>query len=364
MTREKSAMRRVNRRMATKQTSYKAGELAELVGGKLQADPDLVITGVRGAASAGSSELTYATNSAFLQAAAGQAGLILLEEELYRPELAAILVSDPRLVYARIARLFPDHRYYRPGRAESAIVGENVELGDEVSIHPGVIIGDGTEVGARSRLAPGVIIGENCQIGEDVLLHPGVKIMANTVIGARVEIQAGTVLGGDGFGYVSDEYQHYKIPHQGNVVVEDDVEIGALTAVDRAVEGSTVIGAGSKLDNLVQVGHNVRVGPAAIIVGQTGIGGSSNLGQRVTLAGQVGVEDHVNIADQVTVTGKAKVSKDIKEAGFYSGIPARDHKSYLKQEARLRRIQRMQTELAQLQDEISALKSEISLQEE
>ncbi|MGM0420559.1 MAG: UDP-3-O-(3-hydroxymyristoyl)glucosamine N-acyltransferase [Bacillota bacterium] len=350
--------------MTTKRTSYKAGELAELVGGKLQADPELEIFGVRGAASAGSSELTYATSSVFLEAAAGQAGLILLEEDLYRPELSALLVSDPKLVYARIARLFPDHRYHQPGQSDSALIGAEVELGDDVSIHPGVIIGAGTKIGARTRLAPGVLIGENCQIGEDVLLHPGVKAMADTVIGDRVEIQAGTVLGGDGFGYVSDEYQHYKIPHQGNVVVEDDVEIGALTAVDRAVEGSTVIGAGSKLDNLIQIGHNVRVGPAAIIVGQTGIGGSSNLGQRVTLAGQVGVEDHVNIADKVTVTGKAKVSKDIKEAGFYSGIPARDHKSYLKQEARLRRIQRMQTELAQLQEDISDLKAEISKQEE
>ena len=337
---------------------FKARELADLVDGTLKADPDLKITGYRGAGSVSANQLTYAESVEYLEAAINNsAGLVLLKDELYQDEIPAIIVDEPKLAYASLARQFPDNRYYKPGIAESAIVGAGFKSAEDISIHPGVIIGDNVDIGDRVRIAAGVIIGDNCELGDDVLLHPGVKIMAETRVGDRVEIQAGAVIGSDGYGYVSDDKKHYKMPQLGRVVIEDDVEIGALTAIDRAANEETVIGQGTKIDNLVQIGHNVQVGKNNLIVSQTGIGGSTKLGARVTLAGQAGIEDHVEITDQVTVTGKAKVSKDIKESGFYSGIPARKHKEYLKEAAGIRRINKLKKEISDIKGELEKIKN-------
>lgn len=341
-----------------KKATFKAGELAELAGGSLKADPELKITGFRGAKSASSTELTYAESEFFLDMALNSnAGLILLTEELYQERIPAIIVENPKLAYARLASCFSDERYYQPGIADSAILGEDFKAGEEISIHDRVLIGDNVVLGDRVRIAPGVIIGDNCEIGDDVLLHPGVKIMTDTLIGDRVEIQAGTVIGSDGYGYVSDGKKHFKIPQLGRVIIEDDVEIGALTAIDRAANEATIIGQGTKIDNLVQIGHNVEVGKHNLIVGQTGIGGSSKLGDYVTLAGQAGIEDHLEISDKATITAKAKVSKDIKEPGFYSGIPAREHREYLKEAASIRRINKIKKEISELKGELEKIKN-------
>ena len=337
---------------------YKARELAEFVDGILKADPDLEITGYRGVKSVNFNQITYAESEEYLEIALNnRAGLILLNDKLYQNEIPAIIVENPKLAYARLVRHFPDDRHYKPGIAESAILGSGLKYGDDISIHDGVLIGDDVLLGDRVRIAPGVIIGDDCEIGNDVLLHPGVKLMADTIIGDRVEIQAGAVIGSDGYGYVSDGEKHYKMPQLGRVVIKDDVEIGALTAIDRAANEETVIGQGTKIDNLVQIGHNVEVGSDNLIVSQTGIGGSTKLGSGVTLAGQAGIEDHVEIADQVTVTGKAKVSKDIKEPGFYSGIPAREHREYLKEAAGIRRINKLKKEISDIKGELEEIKN-------
>ena len=339
-------------------SSFSAAELAELARGSLKAAPDLEITGFHGAGSVSSNELTYAGSEEFLETALNNgAGLILLTDELYQEGISAIIVKNPKLAYARLVSYFFDERYYKPGIAESAILETGFEYGDDISIHPGVIIGENVTVGDSVRIAPGVIIGDNCEIGDDVLLHPGVKIMPDTVIGDRVEIQAGAVIGADGYGYVSGDGKHYKMPQIGRVVIEDDVEIGALTAIDRAANKETVVGQGTKIDNLVQIGHNVEVGSDNLIVSQSGIGGSTKLGANVTLAGQAGVEDHIEITDQVTVTGKAKVSKDIKKPGFYSGIPAREHKEYLKEAASIRRINKLKKEISNIKGELEEIKN-------
>ncbi len=342
----------------TKQSSFRAVELAELIDGSLKADPGLKINGFGGVFSADSKEMTYAESDKFLKIAlARETGLILLTEELYQEGISAIIVDNPKLAYARLASYFFDDRYYQPGIAESAILGRSFSAGKEVSIHHRVIIGENVTLGDRVRIAPGVIIADNCQIGDDVLLHPGVKIMAETVIGDRVEIQAGAVIGADGYGFVSDGEKHFKVPQLGQVIIEDDVEIGALTAIDRAANEETVIGQGTKIDNLVQVGHNVKVGRNNLIVAQTGIGGSTRLGDYVTLAGQAGIEDHLEISERATVTAKAKVSKDIKEAGFYSGIPAQEHREYLKEAANIRRIGKLKKEIADLKGELEKIKN-------
>lgn len=337
---------------------FKASELAELINGTLKADPELEINGYRGAGSVSAKQLTYAESDEYLEAAMkNSAGLILLTADLYQDEVPAIIVDKPKLAYARLASKFPDKRYYKPGVADSAIIGANFKSGEDFSIHPGVIIGDNVVIGDRVRIASGVIIGDNCELGDDILLHPGVKIMAETQVGDRVEIQAGAVIGSDGYGYASDAGKHYKLPQLGRVVIEEDVEIGALTAIDRAANEETVIGHGTKIDNLVQIGHNVEIGRDNLIISQSGIGGSTKLGARVTLAGQAGIEDHIMITDDVTVTGKAKVSKDIKDSGVYSGIPVREHREYLKEAAGIRRINKLKKEISDLKGELEKIKN-------
>ncbi|MFW5790398.1 MAG: UDP-3-O-(3-hydroxymyristoyl)glucosamine N-acyltransferase [Bacillota bacterium] len=341
-----------------KKSTFQAGKLAELVAGKLQADPDLKITGFGGVGSAGPTEMTYAESDEFLEIALNrEVGLILLTEELYQKEISAIIVANPKLAYARLASYFVDDRFYKPGIAGSAVIGNNFNSGKEASIHEQVIIGDDVRIGDRVRIAPGVIIGDNCQLGDDVLLHPGVILMADTSIGNRVEIQAGAVIGADGFGYVSDGEKHFKIPQLGRVKIEDDVEIGALTAVDRAANQETVVGQGTKIDNLVQIGHNVKIGKNSLIVGQAGVGGSAELGEHVILAGQAGIEDHIQISDRVTITAKAKVSKDLKKPGFYSGIPAQEHRQYLKEAANIRRIDKLKKEITDLKGELEEIQN-------
>ncbi len=362
--------------------SVRAEKVADRVAGELRADPERKIYGVKGAGSVDSSTLTYAEDERFLQQALkNEAALILLSGELYRPEISAIICDNPRLAYARAAELFPDRRYHAPGVDPAARVVAEASLGENVSLHAGVVVSGAASIGDNTRIAPGCLLVGDVEIGEDCLLHPGVKILPGTKIGDRVEIQAGAVIGSDGFGYAADDSgtspagqnsvrsetehncdrtRHYKIPQQGGVVIEDDVEIGAQAAVDRAVEGVTRIGAGSKVDNLVQISHNVNIGPAALIAGQSGIAGSSSLGREVTLAGQVGIEDHVQIGDDITFTGKAKVSKDITESGVYSGIPARPHRQYLRETARMRRISQLKSEIKNLQQELQNIREELN----
>ncbi len=357
--------------MKQDKTPVMAKEIACKVAGDLQAKPDIQIYDVSGAASVDSKTLTYAENEDFLQQALeNEAALILLEQELYRPEIPAIICQNPRLAYARAADIFPDERYYDPGISDNAQIDEQVSLGKDVSLHEGVIINGKVSIGDKTRIAPGCLLVGKIEIGADCLLHPGVKILSGTKIGDRVEIQSGSVIGSDGFGYATYEAgnddnenggtaKHYKIPQQGEVIIEDDVELGALTAVDRAMEGVTRIGAGSKIDNLVQISHNVKIGSANLIAGQSGIAGSSCLGNEITLAGQVGVEDHVSINDDVTVTGKAKVSKNIKKSGFYSGIPVMPHREYLHKEANLRKVPKLREKVKELSNEIELLKEEL-----
>lgn len=346
---------------------FTAGELAERAAGELKADPGIEIFGVLGAPDSKPGYLTYAEDSKHLELALKRgAGLILLPAELYQEqegEIPALLVEKPRREYARLAELFPDLRYLNKEdnwrdecRVESgALVAESAELGEGVKVMTGAVIGSRVRIGARSRIAAGCLLAADIEIGEDCLLHPGVKVLPGTEIGSRVEIHSGAVLGSDGFGYESLEGRHYKIPQQGRVIIEDEVEIGALTAVDRGAAGETRIGAGSKIDNLVQISHNVEIGPGTLIAGQSGVAGSTRLGSGVTLAGQVGVEDHLELAEGVTVTGKAKVSRDIKEAGFYSGIPAQEHRDYLRQQARLRRLDKLQQRVEELEKKLASL---------
>lgn len=238
----------------------------------------------------------------------------------------AILVDDYKYALKCILDIFyPDEQ---PGGfiSESAHVEKDAVVADDVYIGNNVSIGSSSKIGKACEINAGTVIGSNVTIGDNTIIYPNVSVYDNCTIGKNVIIHAGTVVGSDGFGFVNTKQGHLKIKHIGRVVIEDSVEIGSNCSVDKGTLSSTVIGEGTKIDNLVQVGHNVKIGKHCIIVAQTAIGGSSKIGNFVVLGGQVGISDHVNVADGVMIGSKSGVSSNIDKKGIYSGAPVMDHK--------------------------------------
>lgn len=269
---------------------------------------------------------------------ASPAGALLVASTAPPTAKPALRAANLRAAFARVlAALAP-----RPDRPEgvdpTAVVAPDATLGPDVAVGPLVVIGPGAVIGARSCLHAGTIIGARARIGTDCLLHARVTLYPDCVLGDRVILHSGAVVGSDGFGYATEDGVHLKIPHLGRVVIEDDVEIGANTTVDRGTLGETRIGCGTKIDNLVQVGHNVTIGAGALVVAQAGISGSVTIGPGAVLAGQVGVSDHLTIGAGARVLGRAGVTKDIPAGATVSGLPAHDHREELVLQAFLRRL--------------------------
>jgi UDP-3-O-[3-hydroxymyristoyl] glucosamine N-acyltransferase len=268
----------------------------------------------------------------------------------------AVVVEHPALAFALwLDRIHPARRP-AAGVSRGAHVDPSARLGRGVSIAAGATVSAKARIGDRAVLSAGVFVGREAWIGEDSLLHPNAVVLDRCQVGARCVLHPGAVIGSDGFGFVWDGAAHRKIPQVGIVRVEDDVEIGANTTVDRATLGETVIGRGSKLDNLVQIGHNVVVGSQSIICGQAGIGGSARLGNRVTLAGQVGVSDHAEVRDGVTATGQAGIlmGSRVPAGSVVSGMPAAPHHEFLKRSAWIARLPELARRLAKLEKSAAA----------
>lgn len=244
--------------------------------------------------------------------------------------LQVSLSFDPYLAYAKILTLLSQKIYEPKGVHQNAWISPTAELGKELTIYPFVYIGDRCKIGDRVVIYPGVYVGEDSLIGEESILYSNVSIYSGTVIGKRVILHSGVVLGSDGFGYVKEGKKNVKIPQVGRVEVEDDVEIGANTTVDRAALGKTIIRRGVKIDNLVQVAHNVTIGEDSIIVAQVGIAGSTKIGSNVILAGQVGIVDHIEIGDNVMVGAQSGVVHDLPANQGYTGSPAQPHREFLR----------------------------------
>ena len=237
---------------------------------------------------------------------------------------ANIFHPNPNYAISRIATLFqPSQLSFDEAIHPSAVVHASAKLGDGVRLGPNVVIGADAILGDGCEIIANVVIMDRARLGKDCLVHPQVVIREDCVLGDRVIVQPGASIGGDGYGFVHYDNQHVKTPQLGNVIIESDVEIGANCAIDRGRFTATKIGAGTKVDNLVMVAHNVQTGENCLLVSQSGISGSSVLGNNVTLAGQVGLVGHINIADDVTLLGQSMATKDIREAGFYAGSPAR-----------------------------------------
>jgi UDP-3-O-[3-hydroxymyristoyl] glucosamine N-acyltransferase len=280
-----------------------------------------------------------------------------------RDDIAVLRARDPYLAYTRALRLFhpeaPFERFIHP----AAVIDPTAKIAEHVFVGAGAVIGRNVEIKSGVRIYPNATIYDNATIGQDSVIHSGVAIRENTQIGERVIIHNNAVIGCDGFGYAKDEERRWlKIPQTGRVVIEDDVEIGAGTTIDSASVGETRIGRGTKLDNLVQIGHSCTVGEDSLLCAQVGLAGSSHVGNRVVLAGQAGVAGHLTLGDDVVLTAKSATSHDIPAGKMISGIPAFDNRDWLRSTAAFRRLGEMQRTIRELEKRLAAI--EISSAEE
>ncbi len=306
-------------------------KLAELVGGELFAgSPETVITGLNSIVDAGPGDITFLGNTRYLSALkTTRAAAALVSADFDSSDapagLALIGVSNPTFAFSSVIRLFgPPSLDFVPGVHPTAVVASSVVFDPQaVSIGPHVVIEDGVTLGEGTTLHAGVYVGRGARLGADCVIHPNTVIKDRSVIGSRVIIHSGSVIGSDGFGYELVKGRHQKIEQVGIVQIDDDVEIGSCTTVDRARFGRTWIGEGTKIDNLVQIAHNCVIGKHCIIVAQVGVSGSTRLGDHVILGGQVGVVGHLELGDNVMVLAKSAVTKSLPAAGAYVGYPAR-----------------------------------------
>lgn len=326
-------------------------EIAALVGGEISGpDGDRVVTGVTNLEDAGPEDITFAVGAHLGRASASRAAAVIVPLDAPDVGKTVIKVDNPRVAFARLLELFTPPPAVPRGVHPTAVLGRDVTLGQNVSIQAYVVIGDGAVIGDNTIIYPHVYIGAGVQIGADCLLYPHVTVREACRLGNRVILQSGAVIGSDGFGYVTLDGRHRKVPQVGNVVIEDDVEIGANAAVDRATTGSTIIKKGTKIDNLVHVAHNVVVGENCFLVAQTGIAGSTVIGNNVTFAGQTGCTGHVTIGDNSVFAARSAVIGNVPPNSFYAGFPARPHQEWLRAEAALRRLPELLKKLRPLLD--------------
>ena len=325
-------------------------EVARWVGGTVVGDPETRITALSGIREAGRGHLTFIANSKYLPLLEStRASAVLTSREIRSAPLPIIQTEDPSLAFSKLASLVnPETERHPRGVSSKAVIGKRVRLGKGVGIQPFVIIEDGAEIGDRTVIYAGCTVGRSARIGNDCLIYPNVSIREKVEIGHRVIVHSGTVIGSDGFGFATVQGIHHKIPQIGTVLVEDDVEIGANVTIDRARFGKTVIGKGTKVDNLVQIAHNVVIGPNCILVAQAGISGSTTLGKNVVLAGQVGVAGHIHIGDNVMVGAQSGVTKSVPAGSRVWGLPARPI-------ARVKRINAVLQRLPELYQKVEEL---------
>ncbi len=330
-------------------------ELAEYVKGSVIGDPNVQITGVSGLEDAKPGDIALVASLRGVERAVhSQATALIVPVNLNDVAKPAIKAANPRLAFARILEYFAPKKAFQPGIHPTAVIGSNFK-GENVSIGAHVYIGNNVTIGQGSIIAPGAVIEDNVHIGENSIIHANVVIREDTFIGNRVQIHAGTVIGADGFGYVTVDSKHIKIPQLGKVIIEDDVEIGACVTVDRATTGVTLIKRGSKIDNLVQVAHNCQIGEDNIIVGQVGLAGAAKLGDRVTLLGKSSIVGHLQVGDDSVVAAHSLVINNLPPNSFVSGVPARPHAVDMRIQASAGRLPEILKELKELQKRVAEL---------
>ena len=330
--------------------------LAERLGCSLRGDGDTEVRRVAGIEDAGPGDLTFVANSRYLARLATTRASAVIVAPGVETVLPSLLSENPYLAFARAVGLLHPQPKPEPGVHPSAQVHASARLGEGVHVGALAVVGADVTLGARSALHPHVVLYPGVEIGEDCVLHSGVQVRDRCRLGRRVVVQNGSVIGGDGFGFARGADGRYeKIPQVGIVVVEDDVEIGALVAIDRAALGETRIGRGAKIDNLVQIGHSVTIGEDTVLAGQVGVAGSTRIGRGVTLAGQVGVAGHLTIGDGVVATAQSGIPSSVAAGAIVSGYPAVDNRSWLKASAVFPRLPELQKRVRELERRLAEL---------
>lgn len=338
----------------------KLSELATLTNSRIEGTPaDFEIIGAAGLDEASAGHVTFLSNPRYtprLKTTSASAVYLADGVELDRNDIAVLRASDPYLAYTRALRVLHPETPVTPFIHPGAVIDPTARLADQVWIGACAVIGSRVEIASGVRIFPNATIYDDVVIGNDSVIHSGVAIRERTQIGQRVVIHNNSVIGCDGFGYAKDEERHWlKIPQTGRVVIEDDVEIGADTTIDRSSVGETRIGRGTKIDNLVQVGHSCTIGEDSLLCAQVGLAGSSHIGDRVVLAGQAGVAGHLTIGDDVVLTAKSATSHDVPAGKMISGIPAFDNRDWLRSTAAFRRLGEMQRTIRQLEKKLAEL---------
>lgn len=323
------------------QPGLSLGELAVRFGCILKGDPDLRVSRVAALESADAASVTFLANPRYrryLQQT--KAGVVVLDPKLAEAcPVNALIADNPYAIYARIAALLYPLQAAPPGRHSSAVIDASAQIDPTASIGPHTVIGAKVKIGARTVIGPGCVIMDEVSIGDDTRLTANITLCRGVIVGSRCLMHPSVVIGADGFGLAPDQGEWLKVPQVGTVRIGNDVEIGASTTIDRGAIGDTVIGDGVKMDNQIQIGHNVRVGEHTAIAGCTGISGSATVGKRCMIGGMVGVAGHLSICDDVVITGKSFVSSSIRTPGYYSsGIPVDETPRFRKNAARFQRL--------------------------
>ncbi len=336
--------------------TFTLGELAAQVGGTVIGDPDRRIEAIRTLEDAGAEHLSFYHNRRYLASAReSAAGALLVADPAPFPGRDLLVCADP---YAALGRLLEVmHPQARPagGVHASAAVAASARIGAGASVAAHAVVGERVVVGDGSVIGAGCVLGDDVEIGAGTVLHPHVVIEPRCRVGARCILHAGVVIGSDGFGFATVRGVHHKVPQVGIAVIEDDVELGANVCVDRAALGETRVGRGTKVDNLVQIAHNVRVGEHSLLVAQSGISGSTRLGHHVVMAGQSGAVGHITIGDGVIVTAKTGVTEDTPAGAMVSGFPGRPHKQWLRATANLFTLEELRRRVKQLEEAVRRL---------
>ncbi|MSU34174.1 MAG: UDP-3-O-(3-hydroxymyristoyl)glucosamine N-acyltransferase [Pedosphaera sp.] len=334
---------------------FTTSALAACLNGSVIGDPTLALTGFAPADSTKSGDLTFAENETYFARADQSAASAVLVADAFTSKHGKTLiqVANARIAFAQVLPLFFPDPIFSPGIHPSAVISPSAEIDLSAHIGPGCIVGERVRIGPKTVLQAQIYVGEDCQFGEDCRLFPQITLYPRTQLGKRVRVHSGTIIGADGFGYVFDKGEHRKVPQVGQVIIHDDVEIGANVTIDRAALGSTVIGRGTKIDNLVQIAHNVTIGEHCILVAQVGIAGSTKLGDYVTLAGQVGLAGHLRLGDRVTVAAQSGVMHSIPEGQKWMGAPAQPDRVMKRQLLAMERLPELLRRVSELERQIA-----------
>lgn len=335
-------------------------ELAEFLHGTVENDnPELKITGVNGLVEAGPQDISFAVPPHVEHCHLSKAGVMVLSNADHELDGRPVIrVENPRAAFAALLELFRAPEEVERVISKLAFVSPEAKIGNNVAIEPFAVIEAGAEIGDGSIIYPHAYVGKRVKIGKDCILYPNVTVREDCVLGDRVILQAGAVIGGDGFGYITQNGKHSKVLQTGNVVLEDDVEIGNNTCIDRATVDSTIVRKGTKIDNLVHLGHNDVIGENCLIVAHVGISGSVTVGNNVTFAGQAGTVGHITIGDNCLFGGRTGITNDVPSNSKMAGFPAMPFKDWLRQEANLRKVGDMLKRMKELEKEIKKLQEE------